>query len=418
MKQLCYLFVFFISALAPVSAQFTHEAAIAGVTQSGLYKIPLNPAIKQYMSTDLHDARIYDAAGKEVPYVLLSEPLLKSKTDFVAYPILTQKHLKNHSEIVIHNVYKDKISNIAFNINNSDAHKYCAIEGSNDQRQWYSISASQELSLVYNNVYTNTYKCIYFPLNDYKYLRLMVEDWQSEPLKINSAGYFKNSVIAGKLTGVIFSKVKTENVKQKTSTFHMTAANSQQVDRIDFKIKSPRLFMRHAVVYVMRREKTKRRTEQYKDILFEFDLSAGKPLFFDVPWLAVKDFFIEIENKDNPPLEVDSIICKQLASYLVCDLSAGNDYTLKCGNMALKLPEYDLINFVSATPQLLPEASTAGFKPLSAHAKQTLVEKEKPKQKQKSFYETQPFIWLCLGFAALVVFWFSRNLLRDMNKEE
>ena len=417
MKQRCYLLVCFIACVAQLSAQFSHQATIKGVQQSGLYKMSLDPLARQYMSSDLHDVRIYDGAQKEVPYVLLSEPLLKSKTDFVPYPILTQKHLENHSEIVIHNINKDGINNIAFNINNSDAHKYCAIEGSDDLDQWYSLSAVQELSLVYNNVYTNTYKCIYFPLSDYRYFRLTIEDWRTEPLKINSAGYFKNSVIAGQLAPVVFAKTQKENAAQKVTTIHLSSVNSQKIDRIDFKISSPRLFMRHARVYEIREQRSKHKTEQYKETLCEFDLSAGKPLFFDVPQLTGKDFFIDIENKDNPPLEIDSVICKQLATYLVCDLNADNKYTLKCGNMALKIPEYDLVNFVSATPQLLPAAEVEDFKQVTP-AKEKSIAVDEVKPKSKAFYETRPFIWVCLGFAAIIIFWFSRNLLRDMNKEE
>ena len=39
------------------------------------------------MSSNLHDMRIYDSAKKEVPYVVLSESLLKSKSDFKEYEI-------------------------------------------------------------------------------------------------------------------------------------------------------------------------------------------------------------------------------------------------------------------------------------------------------------------------------------------
>lgn len=412
MKKISIAAVLVLYSCMNVFAQsFTHQASITGISKDSLYKIPLDPDRKQYMSSNLHDLRIYDAKQNEVPYVVLSEPLLKAKSDFVEYEIVSQNHFSTFSEIVIRNPNKDKISNIAFNINNSDAYKYCSIEGSNDKKQWYSVSELQELSLAYNELYTNQYKCIYFPLNDYEYFRLTVDDWYSHPLKINSAGCFKNSVIAGKLNEVAFSKTISADPKTKTTLIHLAFNNNQTVDRIDFKIKAPRLYRRHATVFVNRQETIKHKTTQYREVLYEFELKSDDVLFFDVPALNEKELFIEIENKDNPPLAIESISCKQLATYLVCDLKAKQDYTLKCGNKDLKLPEYDLVNFISQIPQLLPEAKLSPMKELPK-------QEVKVEHKEKSFFETPQFLWLCLGIGVLVVFLFSRSLLKDMGKKE
>lgn len=396
-----------------LAQSFSHEAIINGITKDSLYKIPLNPKYKQFMSSDLHDTRIYDSKNKEVPYVILCEPLLKAKSDFVPYEIVSQKHFNSFSEIIIRNANKDKISNIAFNINNSDAYKYCSIEGSDDMEQWYSVSELQELSLAYNELYTNQYKCIYFPLNEYQYFKLTVDDWYAQPLKINSAGCFKNSVIAGKLNEVTFTKTISEDIKNKKTIIHLSFSDNQAIDRIDFKIRTPRLYMRHAIIYANReREAKHHQKEHYKETLFEFDLKSDNVLFFDVPQLNEKDLFIEIENKDNPALEIETISCKQLASYLVCDFVANQNYTLKCGNDKLKQPEYDLINFVARIPQLLPEAQLEPMKVLTKEVEPALKEKE------KSFFETQQFLWLCLGIGSIIIFLFSRSLLKDMGKKE
>jgi hypothetical protein len=412
MKKISLAFgLMFCGCFSLLAQTFTHEATITGISADSLYKIPLNPDDKQYMTVGLHDMRIYDAKQTEVPYVVLSEPLLKAKSDFVEYEIVSQLHFSTFSEIVIRNPNKDKISNIAFNINNSDAYKYCSIEGSNDKKQWYSVSELQELSLAYNELYTNQYKCIYFPLNDYEYFRLTVDDWYSHPLKINSAGCFKNSVIAGKLNEVAFTETINNDTKNKKTLIGLTFNNNQTVDRIDFKIKAPRLYRRYATVFVNRSETVKNKTNRYREVLYEFELKSDEVLYFDVPHLNEKELFIEIDNKDNPPLEIEAVSCKQLATYLVCDLKANQQYTLKCGNKDLKVPEYDLVNFVSQIPQLLPEAKLSPMKELP---KQEI----KVQQKETSFFETQQFLWLCLGVGAVIVFLFSRSLLKDMGKKE
>jgi hypothetical protein len=273
------------------------------------------------------------------------------------------------------------------------------------------VSEKQELSLAYNDVYTNQYKCIYFPLTNYMYYRLLVEDWHSQPLKINSAGCFKNSVIAGKLNDLLFAKKITEDAKTKTTLVKLSFTNNQQINRIDFKIKEPRLYKRHIALYANRTHIVKKKTELYKEILYEFDLSSDKPLFIDIPSLLEKELFVEIDNNDNPPLEIESIACKQLATYLVCDFKANHTYALMCGNELLKTPEYDLINFVSQVPQLLPEASISTVSELK---NTTPVELKK----EVSFFETKQFLWICLAIGAIAIFLFSKSLLKDMGSDK
>ena len=423
-KTIYTLLLFSLSLFTAQAQEFEYEAKIFTVKENGLHKIALNPNYKQYMSYNLHDMRIYDSARKEVPYIVLSEPLLKSKSDFIPYEIVSQKHfntndkirLNPHStfgytELIIKNAAKDSISNIAFNITNSDAYKYCSIEGSEDGKQWYSVSESQELSLAYNDVYTNQYKCIYFPLTNYAYFRLLVEDWHSQPLKINSAGYFKNSVIAGKLNDVLFSKTISEDAKTKTTTIKLALTNNQEIDRLDFEIKEPRLFKRHATIYVNRTRTYKNKTESYRENLYDFELSSDKSLFIDVPKFLEKELFIEIENKDNPILEIEKLTCKQLASYIVCDFKANRSYSLSCGNEKLNLPEYDLIHFVSQIPQLLPEATIGAISKIKNATPVSAT-------KELSFFETKQFLWLCLVLGAIVIFLFSRSLLKDMGSKE
>ena len=102
-----------------------------------------------------------------------------------------------------------------------------------------------------------------------------------------------------------------------------------------------------------------------------------------------------------------------MASYLLCDLKANNQYHLPFGNTALKMPEYDLGNFVTTIPQLLPQAEIGVIKEIT----KTVAKVE---EKEKSFFETKQFLWLCLGLGTIIIFFFSKSLLKDMgnNKEE
>lgn len=401
---LSYCFIVF-SYTFLVSQSFTHDFKIKKVNTDSLYIIPLLPEHKQYMSANLHDVRIFDSKNTEIPYVVLSEPLLKSKQSFMSYEIVSQTQYRDYSEIIIKNANRDKINNIAFNVNNSDAYKNCSVVGSNDMKEWFSVSASQQLQLVYNNSYTSQYKSIYFPLNDYLYFKLLIDDWYSHALKINSAGYFKNSIIAGTLNELAVNYSIHHDSKNKTSLVKFNQTNEQTIHQLDFIITSPRLYNRQAKIYVYKQQKVKRKIKPIKTVLYEFNFNSSDTLSFVIPPISEKEFFIEIENQDNPALQINQIKCKQLASYLICDLKKNEEYHLKSGNTALKIPQYDLVDFVNQIPQYLPQTSITLFK---------VIEPKPTIKKQNYFFQENTFIWISLGISALIILLFSRSLLKDL----
>lgn len=406
------LFLLAIIFLYNTNAQnYTHQSKLGEVSKDSLYKLNLLPSHSKYMASDFRDVRLFDTKGNIIPYAIISEPIIKSKTDFVEYEIKSIKHFKTYSEIIIHNSEKQKINNIAFNINNSDAYKYCTVEGSDDLNKWYSVSALQELYLLYNENYTNQYKCIYFPLSDYKYFRLLIDDWYSNPLKVNSAGYFKNTMMAGKLNKLESNfTIKHQKLKKK-SIIDIWFNNVPKLDQLEFKISSPRLFKRQAVLFVTKEKKEKKKKKIVEVPITNFELSSESKNYINLNGITENHLIIEIENNDNPPLQIDSVICSQLASYLIADLKKGEKYVLKFGDTKLTKPVYDLSYFVKGVPQLYPSIDLNSIEKINA------LKDDLNSKNNTSFFEKPYFIWLSLGFGALVISLFAYSLLKDVNKK-
>lgn len=410
-----------LSSLLLHAQNFTYQCGIDSIKKNGLHKIELHHQLLGQSAKDLHDIRVVDTLGKEVPYVLLSEPLLRTQANFVPYKInslthYNQRHYRffffdSYTELTIENPNKDKINNLSLNLNNSDAYKYCAVEGSDDLKNWYSVSEYQELSLAYDNNYTNTYKCIYFPTNNYRYFRLVIGDRGQRPFKINAVGWFKNTLISGKLTPIKHRTTITQNEKEKVSRIQLDFESALQVDRISFQIKAPRLYKRQATLFIEQTLTVNHQLVKQKTPLYRFELNSTERLFFDLANVHAQSVWIEIENKDNPPLELDSISCYRLATYLIADFDSKMNYTLKCGADTIKIPEYDLINFVTDVPQLMPKAYLQKLKPI-ANAPTANTEP------QTAFYEQNWFLWVCLGIGALVLILFSNSLLKEMKREK
>lgn len=215
----------------------------------------------------------------------------------------------------------------------------------------------------------------------------------------------------GQLNAVPFVQSRKEIAAHQTTLIHLDFKQMQQINRIDFNISEPKHFLRSAQILVTRERQNKRQTETYREVLRQFELNSGKSLMLDFEGLNEKEIDIEIENKDNAPLTIDSIKCWQLATWLVCELKANTPYLLKCGDKSLHRPEYDLVNFITATPHALPQTLVKKMVMVS-------VSSATVAPKVKAFYEEKSFIWICIAIGSFVLFWFSRSLLKDMKGEK
>ena len=80
MKYTKFILLLFLANLS--IAQNSTSAKLKTVTQNGLHKIVLPPAIRSFSKQDLSDLRIYDAKKNEVPYFLAQSENEKTTNNF------------------------------------------------------------------------------------------------------------------------------------------------------------------------------------------------------------------------------------------------------------------------------------------------------------------------------------------------
>ena len=96
----------------------------------------------------------------------------------------------------------------------------------------------------------------------------------------------------------------------------------------------------------------KKRIENFQYNVFNFELHSGTHNTFDVPYLFEKEIIIEIENNDNPPLNIKHLKFFQKPLYIICDLKSTESYEAII-DTTLQRPVYDLVNFKTSF-KLLP----------------------------------------------------------------
>ena len=385
----------------------SHKATIEKIQQDGFYKIQITPEVLSAAKNNLDFLRIQDKNNYEVPYVVHSD-LNGDLSQFQLLEIISKTVVKDSISSFVINNYNDKDNGkLALVISNSKINKLYNLSGSNDQKEWFGLVANQMLTDLNNDNATVVEKTIFFPVNNYKFLKLDLIDKRSLPVNLINVGYFKGEKTASE--NVIlkdFNFQIIENKKEKNSTINFTASNFQKVTGISIQITN-KLYSRNATLFINKTEKIKKQTRNFRQTILNFVLSSNSTNSIELEGFFEKNFSIEIENNDNQPLSISTINVLQKPLYLISDLKMNSNYKLIIDS-TLSKPQYDLEGFIKESTKDYPKVTLSNLQEVST----TQINAS-----YKPFWQSKAFMWMCIVFAIAIIGYFAVGLLQDMKKE-
>ncbi|WP_192823098.1 DUF3999 family protein [Rufibacter sp. LB8] len=413
MKNKLLLFLGLLLVAATVQAQdFGWQAQLAPVAQPGYHRILLSPEVTGRLQATLADVRLLDAKGQTVPYLQRAEQPVNYKTLFKPYQMLRYtRQPGGTSELIIHNPEQRAINNISLLIGNAEARKMVSLSGSDDQQNWFVLKEQDVLYAIQNTQRTAEVKLLDFPLSNYRYFRLQLNDSSSAPLNILKAGYYDTYSEVGKYTRIpVQSFTRTDSAK----TTHLTLAFAQPVypEQLVFYVSAPHLYHRTGKIVLgqkkvyVRKKRKRRRRSHLEEISTPLLLSSNAPGTINLLRTQVTKLQIQIDNADNPPLRLDSVHILQLNRYLVAELSPNQTYTLKFGDKDADAPDFDLTYFQDSIPANIPVVGIQKVTALRA-----------PKEKANGT-GSKLLIWAALAVLAVGLGFMTFRLLRDMDKKK
>jgi hypothetical protein len=400
-------FLFFVNTSF---AQNTTNAKIKPVTANGLHKLVLPIEIRSFSEEDLSDFRILDSKGNEVPYFSDKNAEAISNSSYKEYKIVSKSEIPKKQSLFIFENPEKTINQVSLTIANYDGEKTYSLSGSNDQKQWFGISNNNYLSDLNASDATYVSKTISFPLTNYKYIKIDLDDKKSLPIRIIGVGNFYLKTQLTSLLPVAFKqKTINENKPEKKTQIHVVFENTNFLDQIHFDIPNPKLYKRYATIYKIVSEKVKHKFVNRKIELSSFELNSDSPNTFNLASFHEKEFYIEIENDDNQPLEIKNIQFSQIPVHVIADLKSNENYVIKTGNPNLMAPVYDISSFKNSISSNLPVAEI-----LDVQTPKSTIEVTT----KKEFWQESWFMWVCICVAAIAILYFTSSLIKDMKKSE
>ncbi len=407
-------FSLFFALLLPALLQaqdFKIQTEVHNTAGKGFKRISLSPMFEGYLQPDCSDLRLYDASGKEVPYFLYADDAgSKARTERVEFKQLSKNILKGRrTEIVFENSL-GAIDHFLLSIKNAEVNKYFSLEGSSDQKTWYSVKESFSSSLLSSPNQSSAIMRVDFPISDYRFFRITINDSLSAPLNVLKA-YFNESYVGSK----VYNEMRAVSIFQNDSSDKKTylKINFDQTYRLDafaLKISAPEFYKRNASIVVPDTivEKRKKHIE-FREV-GNFVLNTEVPGFIPLDGFKSGTLYLIIDNQDNPPLVVDACTGSASKKFLIAHLNANETYFLKGGNDSLMLPHYDIDSFVKGSRDSLELLKTVH---------QQLLQKPVPDQEkdEKSFFTDTTVIWIALAGVGVLLLLVSAKMLKEMGKK-
>ncbi|MEI9921267.1 MAG: hypothetical protein WDO14_21155 [Bacteroidota bacterium] len=395
MKRLiCLLFL----PVFGYAQQYRAEAPLSRVEKSGFYSIPLPPHVTASLYADGRNVRIFDSNQVEIPYIFKTES--PDFSEFEWAPMKIEKEVTRGCCTVITVINEDKsyIDNFLLQVKNAVVNKTATLRGSDDEHIWYAVAENFQLTFGRLNA-AEVSEIFDFPLSNYKYYRLTINDSTTSPLNVVGALRTREDIIHGSFTEIPNVAIASHDSTRNRETWGIIEFDTAQyVDRIEFDVYGPHLFKRRATLF----KKVKNRLQEIES----FDIISGqaRPL---VVGLKEKELFIRVDNDNNPPLQFTQVAAYQLNRSLVTYLEAGKNYKIVLEN-SLQAPTYDLKFFADSIPSHSPELEIGALK-------ENVVLKEA--DTSPTIFTSRMYIWVAIFLVGILLAVMAVRMLRDVKNE-
>lgn len=410
MRIILNLLVFTLAITSGFSQTFRGEASLPKVEADGFYRIFISPELSTHLNSGFTNIRIYDQQNHETPYLFQQEDPVKYSQVFREYEIVEKKQQKNCCTLlVLHNSKETPINNISLSIKNAEVTKTATLLGSDDKENWFALKERFTLSSLNNTRQTSEIKIVDFPLSNYSYYLIQLEDSTSAPLNILNAGYYEVNSEDGTYTRVTsFKTTKSDDLKTKQSFVRVIFDTTQVVDKLSIGMSGAPYFLRRASLSIKKERLNKKNEKEfYFEWLSYFELSSKQASVIELPGIQVNEFLITIENDDNPGLEVANVSTYQLNRYVTAWLKKEQAYTIKLGEKEQQAPVYDIGFFkdsIPAHPQVLSVGPVSIF--------------EKKSEGSTTYFTNRSIIWIAIVVVIIVLGFMTMKMVNETSKKE
>jgi hypothetical protein len=284
--------------------------------------------------------------------------------------------------------------------------KTAVLSGSDDREQWFALKDRFYLDPVRNPQNVSELRVLNFPLSNYRYYRLVVNDSASAPLNIISVGFYRSLQKRPAYWAITpTTVVRKDSTRLKQTFVRVELDTSHWVDRINVHATGSPFFLRSAKLYQIHDRKDKRgQSYEIRNLVGEVNLSSEGEAAIDIRETKCNGFLLVVDNLDNPVLQKIDVGILQLRRIGIAWLEKGKEYRLTAGDVKTDAPDYDLPKFRDKLP-----VNMLSLTPLALHARPAKL----TRNADDSFWNTKSLVWIALVGVILLLGILSARMIRE-----
>jgi hypothetical protein len=337
------------------------RATLEAPQEKGLAGLPLDGAIYDGLLNPPQDLRVVDSGGAPVPHAIRCQPTQPQTTSIArAVRMINKTYAENRARATLDFGTRLVRNRLEIRLSGRDYLRRATIEGSNDNATWETLAGDLPLLNVEKGAELYRVNTVQFPENDFRYLRLTVEDPESDgqpDIVSVSAFYERITVMPRWIEAPVVSQAIVQDGKSTVVSLDLGFKNmplySVVVNATDTTFQRPyRIEGRNTVTHkVYRTAEEEWRAEEVQTPWYfvsggtlERRLSEGKVLEAKTAVLDSADYRylrLIINNGDDVPLSIGRIQVFRRSCALVISAQQGALYTVYGGKADSFAPEFD-----------------------------------------------------------------------------
>ena len=392
---------------------FSFKRAIKPNPATEWNKIEIPLPMYEKLNQNLSDIRIYQLLGKdslEVPYLLSKTQfasLENETTEYIGFKILNQTKTADGYYFTLESPITADIEEIDLHFSNQNFDWKITLEGSHDQKQWFSILENYRILSIQNSKTDYNFQLLAFEKTNYKFYRIFIPSKETPILqRASMQEKFTPKIEFNKL---LINNIKlTNSTKDKNSVITFSLPYKIPIYSLILNIEKNDAFSRPIEIkYLTDSIKTEKgwvknyETFYYGKIIYygakDLDFSFSNN---DVIW--AKDFQIIIENQDNAPITIKSVSAVSPKYFIYFKPKNEENYFLFYGNKKSSLPEYDLKLIEDKVFKLSKSDA-------SLSDEEKLPKKEKPTK--EPLFKNKGWLWGVMILIICILGFFSYRML-------
>lgn len=392
------------------TASYSCQRKINKPENAKFYSVKLSPELVSQLKSGWNDLRILDFSGSdtvEVPYLLETLNNYESEQKIISFNLINTTHDARYSYLTLKVNDKKVINHIRLDITEPEFDKWIRVEGSHDNKSWFTISERLRIVRFQNSEERFEYTSLDFPNSQYAYFRLKFDNTHSSRLNVSNVYAFETERKEHSYSEVKISNWKqTENKKEKKSELIVDLPVAYRINHIRINASGNKDFYRNINVYQSVTVHTKKGDTEVWHMLNTSvfsSLDSNKISCFDEQTKKLK---IEILNNDDQPLEIKDIKAFAEQVRLVAELPASDNLYLLYGKPNDQAPVYDLVHFKTKIPADVPEITYGAEQVYTAvlPAKSPLI-------------NSKNWLWGAMSLIMVVIAFFSFRLLKNQSRD-